>query len=171
MQIRSNEVEENRKGCEDRREGPISIYTFHILLPRHRKTILLWNEHVATCDKGPPLATTKRFLSTRLLTPSSIVFQPIFLLSRTQIRVNGCNYPYPTASASSSSPPRQTNARLEERKKRYSSNNKRTVKICIRPLFLSVQPTFICLSVAGKLMEREMGGEKKEGGEVASIGK
>lgn len=60
-----------------------------------------------------------RFLSTRLLTPSSIVFQPIFLLSRTQIRVNGCNYPYPTASASSSSPPRQTNARLEERKKRY----------------------------------------------------
>lgn len=106
-----------------------------------------------------------RFLSTRLLTPSSIVFQPIFLLSRTQIRVNGCNYPYPTASASSSSPPRQTNARLEERKKRYSSNNKRTVKICIRPLFLSVQPTFICLSVAGKLMEREMGGEKKEGGE------
>lgn len=101
MQIRSNEVEENRtwKGREDRRGGPISIYTFHISFPLRRKTILPWNEHVATCDKGPPLATTKRitFPSTRLLTPSSTVFQPIFPLSRTQIRVNGCNYPYPTA--------------------------------------------------------------------------
>lgn len=98
-----------------------------------------------------------RFPSTRLLTPSSTVFQPIFPLSRTQIRVNGCNYPYPTAYCFLLA--RRTI--VEERKKKYScafdiySNNKRTVKISNpRLLFLSAQPTFICLSVGGKLVER-----------------
>lgn len=100
-----------------------------------------------------------RFPSTRLLTPSSTVFQPIFPLSRTQIRVNGCNYPYPTAYCFLLFSSPDERSWRKERKNILApsiySNNKRTVKISNpRLLFLSAQPTFICLSVGGKLVER-----------------
>lgn len=69
--------------------------------------------------------------STRLLTPSSTVFQPIFPPVAYAIRVNGCNHPYPTAYCfllySSRSWRRGRRDIL-----RYS-NNKRTVKICNQP--------------------------------------
>lgn len=93
--------------------------------------------------------------STRLLTPSSTVFQPIFPPVAYAIRVNGCNHPYPTAYCFLlySSRPKI----VKERKKRYSL---RCIRIINEPwkyvtnprlLSLSTQPTFICLSIGGKL--------------------
>lgn len=111
-----------------------------------------------------------RFPSTRLLTPSSTVFQPIFPLSRTQIRVNGCNYPYPTAYCFLLfSSPDEWSWRKERRNILAPSIYIRiinepwkypTLDSCFsrRNLLLFVYP----------LVEswwREVGGEKEEGGE------